>query len=554
MTLYRKYRPKQFSDIVGQSAVKQILLEELKQNHASHAYLFSGPRGTGKTSAARLFAKSLNCAKRAKDGEACMKCQSCVSISEGKSSDLIEIDAASNRRIEEIRELREHVKYVPASSPYKVYIIDEVHMLTNESFNALLKTLEEPPPHVVFILATTELHKIPETIFSRCQHFQFTKLRHDEIVGRLQYLIKEEKVSVEEEILKDIARRSGGALRDAESLLGQILSIGKKSITASDAQLFLPRAGFETVFAWISALAVQDAREAFSLLQKAEDAGMSVDVLLDEALVLSRYMLVLAITDDTDALATQYSADEIERIVAVCEKAGASQLRKITHELLRAVQEMPHSSELPILPLELASAAVCDTAVAATVAPVAAQEKQRAAVEPPKTEIATQPEKPKLEKTAPEETESPKAEVQPSVRTRPTKEAGITHSLEEVLDGWGEVLMKVRDKSQALNFILGVAQPIAVRSGVVELGFKYRLQQEKVSEAHNRMIVEEIIEEVFGASYHVEASIRDDIVELKQSSRSQSGSNQPAISPEASDEEILMKTALEVFDGAVVES
>jgi len=555
MTLYRKYRPKLFSEIVGQSAVKQILLEELKQGHVSHAYLFSGPRGTGKTSAARLFAKSLNCSKRSKDGEACGECSSCSDIAEGRSNDLIEIDAASNRRIEEIRELREHVKYVPASSPYKVYIIDEVHMLTNESFNALLKTLEEPPSHVVFILATTELHKIPETIFSRCQHFQFTKLRHDEMVIRLKRLAELEKIAVEESVLQDIARRSGGALRDAESLLGQILSIGKKKITPEDARLFLPIAGFETVYAWIAALVRGNAKEAFILLQGAEEQGMNMDVLLTEALALSRHMLVLCATLDLEMAVAQYGTEDASRISELCRTAGLARMRKITYELLRARQDMHHSSDLPILPLELATALVCDE----DSAPVVQIEKKETRMVPEKKEVVTKApvaKEPPVKKNPLSGDSLPKASVQPSGRDKPSEEGEAKHSLEEVLDGWGEVLMKVRDKSQALNFILGVAQPVGIRGKTVELGFKYRLQQEKVKEFQNRTIVEEIIAEVFGTNYRIEASIRDDMVErsYKTNTAKDGGSEGALVKKKASDEEILVKTALEVFDGAVLEN
>ena len=227
LALYRKYRPASFKEVLGQDHITKVLESSVETNKVSHAYLFVGSRGTGKTSVARIFANEIG-----------------VSV-----NDLYEIDAASNRGIEDIRALRDGARVLPFDSKYKVYIIDEAHMLTAEAFNAFLKTLEEPPGHIVFILATTELAKIPETIFSRCQHFSFTKLPFTQVLGRLQSLSRQEGVAVEADVLEEVARKSGGALRDAESLLGQILSLGKKEISQTDASLFLPKVGFEKVFA-----------------------------------------------------------------------------------------------------------------------------------------------------------------------------------------------------------------------------------------------------------------------------------------------------------------
>ncbi|MFH1714260.1 MAG: DNA polymerase III subunit gamma/tau, partial [Candidatus Nealsonbacteria bacterium] len=225
LVLYRKYRPKTFSEIVGQEHVVQTLTNALSLGLISHAYLFSGPRGSGKTTIARLLAKSLNCQNR-KEGsfEPCNKCDSCLEIMENRSMDLIEIDAASHRGIDEMKELIEGIKFSPSKSKYKVFIIDESHQLTKEAANALLKTLEEPPSHAVFILATTEIHKMIPTIISRCQRFDFRKLTLSEIVRRLEYVAKKEKTKIEKPALELIALNSGGAVRDAEGLLDQVLT------------------------------------------------------------------------------------------------------------------------------------------------------------------------------------------------------------------------------------------------------------------------------------------------------------------------------------------
>lgn len=232
LALYRKYRPKNFSDLVGQNEIVNIIKNEILNNKLSHAYLFSGPRGTGKTSTAKIIARMINCDKLGNDGIPCGKCESCLHFSE--NSDIIEIDAASNNGVDEIRELRDKVNLVPTYGKYKVYIIDEVHMLTTQAFNALLKTLEEPPSHVIFILATTEFFKIPETIVSRCQKFQFSKFSLDDIVNRLQYISQQENINVSNEVLSEIARLSDGGLRDAINMLDQLSSFSDSGVDLED--------------------------------------------------------------------------------------------------------------------------------------------------------------------------------------------------------------------------------------------------------------------------------------------------------------------------------
>ena len=227
MNLYTKYRSKQFSEVIGQQHVVKVLTNAILHDRVAHAYLFSGPRGTGKTTLARLLAKSLNCENRkANEFESCDKCNSCKEIVSGSSMDIIEIDAASNRGIDEIRQLREKVKFAPSGKKYKIFIIDEVHMLTREAFNALLKTLEEPPKHAIFILATTELHKVPDTIISRTQQFDFKLHAFADIVAQLTNIAKSEKIKIDKESIELISQSAQGGLRDAISLLDQVSNMG----------------------------------------------------------------------------------------------------------------------------------------------------------------------------------------------------------------------------------------------------------------------------------------------------------------------------------------
>ncbi|GAG07749.1 unnamed protein product, partial [marine sediment metagenome] len=245
--LYRKWRPMTFDEVVGQDHVTQTLCNALALGRVGHAYLFSGPRGTGKTTTARLLAKAVNCLAEELGDRPCNSCRRCQAVNEGRFLDLIEIDAASNTGVDDIRDLREKIGFAPSEGRYKIYIVDEAHMLSTAAFNALLKTLEEPPPHAIFVLATTEAHKIPATVLSRCQRFEFRRIPLSQIVARLEKLLEHEGAAAEPAALDLIARQATGALRDAESLLDQLLSGHTGIITLGHAQAMLGTASNEAI-------------------------------------------------------------------------------------------------------------------------------------------------------------------------------------------------------------------------------------------------------------------------------------------------------------------
>ncbi|MCF7918190.1 DNA polymerase III subunit gamma/tau [Candidatus Gracilibacteria bacterium] len=271
-SLFLKYRPQTFQDVVGQTSVIQTLRNALKAEKPSHAYLFSGSRGTGKTSTARIFAKGLNCTNM-KDGNPCGTCDFCHDTAEGTLVDVIEIDAASNRGIDEIRDLREKIRFAPNRAKRKVYIIDEVHMLTKEAFNALLKTLEEPPSHAFFLLATTEMHKLPETIISRCQTFIFNRFSLDQLVGRLQYICKQEHFKAEDIALQLIARKAEGGLRDAISLLEQIAAETENNISQETVKTSLGISDTETLEQFWKSIQEKKTQECLTLLRNVSHTG-----------------------------------------------------------------------------------------------------------------------------------------------------------------------------------------------------------------------------------------------------------------------------------------
>jgi DNA polymerase-3 subunit gamma/tau len=347
ISLYRRYRPQKFSEVTGQSAAVDVLVKGLERSVVGHAYLFSGPRGCGKTTVARLLAKALNCSALINGYEPCCECKNCLAIAGGESLDVIEIDGASNNGVDEVRELKSHVTLAPFSSRYKIYIIDEVHMLSISAFNALLKTLEEPPACVVFIMATTEAHKVPVTIRSRCQHIPFHRIGTREIYDRLAHIASVEALSYVPEALWEIARQADGALRDALSMLEQVAGLGKREITLSDVEVTLGQGSRSSLERWIAAWRKEEA-ETFVELNRMLSIGASPQRFIEELFSLVRNLWLVGKWENVmDAL--DVSEEEKEYLKTEAPLWKAQELESIMRFLSELLPQVRMGMRIDVL-------------------------------------------------------------------------------------------------------------------------------------------------------------------------------------------------------------
>ncbi|MDO8499362.1 MAG: DNA polymerase III subunit gamma/tau [bacterium] len=471
-TLYRKYRPQTFSDVTGQEHIIQTITNEISTNRVAHSYLFSGPRGVGKTTTARLLAKAVNCAERAEGKfEPCEACDSCTEITQGCNLDVMEIDAASQTGVDNVRDnIIENTHFQPTKSKYKIFIIDEVHMLSTPAFNALLKTLEEPPAYIIFILATTELHKVLDTVVSRCQRFTFKKINAELMLARLQAICKDEGIKVEEMVLQRIIGKSDGCLRDAESLLGQIMSIGLKKITAEDAAVVLPAADIETVLKFIASLLNHQAAEAIALLDEATSAGTSADQFSYNLIETLRVIMIYLATGGATAVANNYSPEQIKTIRELSKLAGTTVIISLLETAMTKRQQIK-SSPIPQLPLEILAVQFGSGQNNHPVAP------------PPNAVIA----KPIKEKDA---------VATKMAETKSTSK--ILTTLEQIKNKWSEIMTELSETQHSLVFILKMCELRCLDAAGLCLTVPFSLHRDKITEPKNKKLLEDKLLEKFG--------------------------------------------------------
>lgn len=502
--LYRKWRPRKWEQVVAQDHVVATLRNAIKSDRVGHAYLFSGPRGTGKTTTARLLAKAVNCLSDDLANRPCDECKNCKAVNEGRFLDLIEIDAASNTSVEDVRDLRDKINFSPTDGKYKVYIIDEVHMLSTAAFNALLKTLEEPPPHAIFILATTEVHKIPATVLSRCQRHEFRRIPVMEIVKTLQGLCKDEKIEADEDALILIARQSTGALRDAISLLDQLSSTGQ-TITLELAQVVLGTATNQLVLDLIDAIEKNDNVAGLETICRALDSGSDPRQYARQVVEYLRSLLLVRMGNEKQIEATKENKALMRQH---CERIEIPVLMEWIGYFNDAINDL-RTAWQPSLALEIAfakSLTSCqdETRVEKKMdTPVPLDIEKQA--ERKITDLPNKKKEPVMEKPAVEE-----GLISDHVVSAPVSISGEALSTQEILSVWNQIRTEVKQRRPQTEALLNSQRLIQVKNGVLVLGFPSDVLRSKMENSENIEVTQRVIKGILSKDVPIECIVIGD--------------------------------------------
>jgi DNA polymerase-3 subunit gamma/tau len=490
--LYRKWRPLTFDEVVGQGHVTHTLQNALQSGRISHAYLFTGPRGTGKTSMGRLLAKAVNCLST-EDDKPCNQCRICQAINEGRLLDLIEIDAASNRGIDEVRGIREKVGFRPNEAHYKIYILDEAHMLTEPAFNALLKTLEEPPSHVIFVLVTTEPHKIPDTILSRCQRFDFRRIPLQDIVGLLKHIAEQEGLAVESAALELVARSATGSMRDAESLLDQLMSYGGQEITLAQVQSVLGTVPSQAVGELVNQLVAHNVAEGLNVINRVIGDGVDPRQFNRQVVEYLRELLLIKVGEGSAP--ARVTPEVLREMKGQAVQLSTRELMKVVKLFHQAGLDLKTSAQSQ-LPLELAF-------IDATL-----REEEKAAPSAARPSSEADPRASAGARVAASPRPAPASESAKSVKEKARVEPrAISTELKLTLDAvkseWDSILGEIKLRNRSVEALLKSCQPVGVEDQEVVLGFYYTFHKEKIEEPKSKVLVESIISQVVSSPCHI---------------------------------------------------